>query len=154
MVVYAHDLRVAARNEQAEEGKLRLPVLRAGHLHEVRKDMPLQVVDLDDGFTGSHRKPFGEGGSHQQRAQQARAAGESQRIHLLHPDTRLIQRLRYHRHDILLVRTRREFRHDAAVTAMHLLRGHLVGEQVFVADDGSGGVVTGGFNSENGQAHT
>ena len=93
-----------------------------GSAYEMRQHMPLQVVDLHERDTQTQRQTLGERRAHEQRAQQARTAGERYRAQLLFPHPGALQGRIHHRHDVLLMRTRRQLRHHSAVLFVYFLR--------------------------------
>ena len=111
------NLRVAAGNQQAQVGEgglvhgfVRLP-------DEIRQDMALQMVHHHHGDIQRQGQRLGEGGAHQEGAQQARAAGEGDGGQVRRRDARLPQRLGDDRDDVLLVGAGRQFRlRSAGVT--------------------------------------
>ena len=134
---------MSARNKQTKEGELRTTVLPSLHFHEMREDMSLQMVHFDDRLARSGSQALGERRTDQERSQQAGAAGKSDGIHLVERHIGLTERFRNDRQDVLLVGTGSQFGDYAAITAVDLLGGHHVGEQIFVAQDGCGRVVAG-----------
>ena len=152
-IVHPDDLRMAARDQQAEERELRATVVAALHLDEMGKDMSLQVIDFDDRLARGDSQSLGERGPHQQRAQQAGAARKGDGIDLVHRHFGPAERLRNDRQDILLVRPGSQFGNHTSILAVDLLGGHHVGEEVFVAQDGGRGVVAGRFDSEDNDCH-
>ena len=120
-VVHPYDLRVTARHKQAEERELRAAVVTAFHFHEVGENMPLQVVDLDDGFVGSDSQAFGERSTDQQRAQQARTARKGDGIDIGQRHAGLFQCFGHDRQDVLLVGPGCQFGNDAAIAPMDIL---------------------------------
>lgn len=105
-----HDLRVPARDRQAQERKA-----RRRRREEVRQDVRLHVVDVDERDAEAERKTLGKTGPDQQGAQQARPACEGHGLQRPLIDLRLRERGRDHAQDLLLVQARGQFRHDAAV---------------------------------------
>ena len=110
--------------------------------------MSLQVIHHDHGNVQGKGQGLGEGGAHQERAQQAGAAGECDGREVFGLDAGPFQGFRDHRYDVLFMRTGCQFRHHAAKVFMHLLRCDHVGQQDAVADYGRRCVVAGGFDSE------
>ena len=76
-------------------------------LHEMREDMPLQMVDVNERNTQRQCQPFGKRRTDEQGAQESRATGESNRreVGLLHSGT--FESRIDHRQDILLMRPTR-----------------------------------------------
>ena len=115
--------------------------------------MPLQVVDHYHGNVQGQRKRLGEGGAHQQRPQQARAAGESdgRKPGSLHAGP--FQCFGHHGDNVLFVGTGRKFGHDAAKVLVDLLRGDYIGQQDAVPDHGGGSVVARRFYAKDDICH-
>ena len=147
--VHPHDLGVAARYEQAQERELGAAVVTPFHLHEMRQDMSLQVIDFDDRLGRGDGQTLGKRGPDQQRTQQAGSPRESNRIDIRQRHASLFQRLRHDRQDVLLVRPGRQFGDHTAIAPVDLLGGHHVGEEIFVAQHGGGSIVAGRFYTEN-----
>ena len=65
--VHLYDLRIAATNQQTEEGKWRNGVLHVGFLNEMGQHMPLQMVHIHQRNTQGTRETFGETYANKQR---------------------------------------------------------------------------------------
>lgn len=146
--VHPHYLGVTARDQQSQERELRTAVLLALLPDEMREDMPLQMVDIHQRLVYGQRKSLGERHPHEQRAQEAGAAGISYRIYLLRSHPGLVQGLADHRHYILLMGAGCQFGHHPAVSAVHLLRGHHIGQQGLTPQHRCRRIVTRRFNSK------
>ncbi len=146
-VIDPDDLGVAAGYEQAQEREVGTAVVPALDLYEMRKDMSLQMIDFDDGLVRGKGQSLGERGSDQERAEQARAARKGDGIHRVHVDAGHPQSFGNHWQDVLLVGAGSQFRNDAAIAPVNLLRSHHVGQQICVAKDGRRGVVTRRFDA-------
>ena len=123
-------------------------------VEEVRKDMSLQMVDLDHRDVVRQGESFGEGHAHEQRTEQSRTACEGDGIQFVGGDAGLLERRVDHRDDVLLVCTRGQFGDHPAVFHMHGLRGDDVRQQRRVADDGRRRIVARRLDAEDGYIHS
>ena len=110
--------------------------------------MALQVVHVDEGDAQCAGQSLGEAHAHKERAHEARAAGEGHCRELFFLYAGALDGLVYHRHHILLVRTRGQLGHHTAVGAVHILRGGHVAQQHAVAQHGGRCVVAAAFYAE------
>ena len=149
----AHDLRVSAAHEQAQEREIRVGKRTVGQVDEVREDVPLQVVHLDHRDVARDGESLGEGDPHEQRSEQSGTARESDGVELVGRDACFAQRRVHHGDDVLLVRPRCQFGDDAAVLHVHGLRGDDVRQQHVAAQHRRRGVVARGFDAENCNIH-
>ncbi len=143
---HPHQLRMAARYQQCDEGEGR----RLGR-QQGRQQVTLKVMDADDRLVPCQRQRVGDPGADQQRAGQARSLGVGDRIDRGGRDAGALQHLAeqgQHTPDMV---ARRQFRHHAAVCAVHLdLRVQGVGEQPLRrVVQRQAGFVAGTFDTEN-----
>jgi hypothetical protein len=94
------------------------------------------VVDIDEGNAQRASETLGEAHTHEQRAHQARSTRKSYCRQLLLGDAGALQRLVDHWHHILLMGTRGQLGHHAAIGFMNSLRGRDVAQQHPVAQHG------------------
>ena len=151
--VHTHDLRVPAADEQAEEREIGVRELPVGEVYEVREDMPLEVVDLDHRDVPGDRESLRERDADEERPHQSGAAGEGDGVDVVDRDSCLLERRVDHGDDVLLVGPGGQFGDDSSVFDVHGLGGDDVRQQDVVAQHGGGGVVAGGFDSENCDIH-
>ena len=111
--------------------------------------MAVEMVDVDNRYAQSERHAFGEARADKQRSQKPGPAGKCYRRQIALVYSGAFDRCVDDRHYILLVGTRREFGHNAAILLMHALRRNDVAEQKAVGNDGRRGVVARRFYSEN-----
>ena len=71
--------------------------------HEMRKDVSLEMVDLDQRLAGRKSQSLGKRHSDQQGAQQSGSTRECDGIDIFHSDSRLFQGLVHNRHYVLLM---------------------------------------------------
>ena len=116
-------LRVTAGNEKTEVREGGLVHGLVGLPDEIRQDMALQVIHHHHGDVQRKGQRLGEGGTDQERAQQARPPGEGNRRKFFRLHHGLAQRLRDDRDDILLVGTGSQFRYHPAEVLVDLLGG-------------------------------
>ncbi len=95
----------------------------------------MKMIDIDDRDAQAERHALGKTRTHQQRAEQARTACKTDGAELFPGHTGSFERRVDHRHDILLMRARRQFRHHTSELSMDLLRGNHIAQQHPVADD-------------------
>ena len=152
-VVHPDDLRVAAAHQQAEIREGRLPDGLVRLADEIGQQMALQMVHHHDRDVQRQAHGLGEGGAHQERTEQARAAGEGDRRQVGRLHARPGEGFADHRDDVEFVGPGRQLRNHPAEGAVDVLAGNHVGQQPTVADDGRGGVVAGGFYAENDVCH-
>ena len=91
--------------------------------------MALQVIHVDEGNPQRAGESLRETHADEQRAHQSWATGKGDGRQLFLGDTRLLNRLIHHRHHILLMRTRSQFRHHTAIGLVHCLRSRHVRQQ-------------------------
>ena len=151
--IHAHDLRVAAAHEQAEERESGVRQRAVLKVDEMRKYVSLKVIDLDHRDVVRDGKPLGERHAHQQRTQQSGAAREGDGVDLFGRQSGLLERRVHHGNDVLLVRPRSQFGDHAAVFDVDGLRGDDVRQQHVVAYHGGGCVVARGFDAQNSNIH-
>ena len=96
--------------------------------------MAMKMVDVNNRDTQTQRKPFGKRCAHKQRTQQPRATRKRDGRQIAFGNARTFYGRIDHRHYILLVRPRCQFRHHTAIFLMHTLRSYNVREQQPVAD--------------------
>ena len=125
VVAHAGQQRVAARGDQAQEGRLHR---RGGE--EVRRDVALQVVDRDQREPARGGQPLRRRHADEQRADQAGALGHRHRVDVAEIGPRAGERVVHHRVDELEVVARGDLRHHPAEAVVHALRGHDVGEDL------------------------
>ncbi len=111
--------RVASRDDQANRGQRDLAI-RAVRFEQHRVHMPLEMIHPDERFAERHREHFAVGDANEERANQARAARDGNRIHITQLNARLPDRLAHHRHDLPQVLARGEFRHHAAIFSVDI----------------------------------
>ena len=111
-------------------------------LDKMRHDMPLQMVDIDQRDIQSPRQSLGKVDSHQQRPHQSRATCECDGRQLFLGDTGTTDGLIHHRHNILLVCPRSQFRHHAAISLVYFLRSCDIAQQHPITQHGGRRVVT------------
>ena len=140
--VHLDNLRVTATYQQAKKGQRRDCALYGRLLDEVCHYMPLQVVHVDHRDAQCTGKALGKVHANKQRAHQSGTTreGHSRQLLLLHPS--LLQCLVDHRHHILLVGTRCQLGHHAAVGLVHGLRCRHIRQQHPVLEHSSRRVVT------------
>lgn len=136
---------MAAARDEREEGRFQL-----GERDEVRGDMPLDVVDLDERSAQSVSERLGGGHAHEQAADQTRAVGDRDGVYAFLGDARARERLVDGGHDRKQVVTARDLGHDAAETAVYVyLAGDGASEQFpAVPDDGRRRFVAGRLDTE------
>ena len=117
-------------------------------LHKVRQDVSLQVVHIDEGYVQGQRQTFGERGTDEQGAQEARAAGESDRGDIVLRHTGTLQGRVHYRQDILLMGTTRQLRHYPAVLFVHFLTRDHIAAQDAVHNHRRRRVITTRFNRQ------
>jgi hypothetical protein len=138
-----HEQRVPAACEQAEKGRLerlRLEIQR-GHV-------AVQVVDGDERQPAAPGKRFRGREPDEQRADQARALRDRDRVDVV--ERMLAERLLDHRHDQLEVPAGGDLGDDASEACMQVrLRRDDVRDDAAVVDQGCRGLVATGFQSED-----
>ncbi len=133
-------LGVATGDRQAQEGKGRL-----GGFGEVGQHVGLHMVDLNQWEVAGQGEGFGETYAYHQRADQARATGEGDRVDVFSGFARPAQRYGYGRDDVALVGAAGVLGHYAAKLFVYGLAGSYVAQHRAVFYDGGGGVVAAGF---------
>ena len=99
----------------------------------MRQHVSVQMVDIHDRHPQTERKPLGKRCAHMQRPKQSRPARKSDGRKLMFVDTRTFESRIDHRHDILLMSARSQFRHHATILRMHILRRDDIAQQHTVA---------------------
>ncbi len=84
--------------------------------------MPLQMIHVYQRNAQTPGKSLGETHTHQQRPHQSGTSRKGHSRQLFLRDAGPLDGLMHHRHHILLMRPRCQFRHHAAVSLMHSLR--------------------------------
>ena len=133
VIIIAHEdkLAVTTGHEQTEEWIF-------GHTvalltpDEMRQDMAVQMVDVDDGHTQTQGHPLGKRGSDKQRAQKSGPAGKryGREVMPVYPGT--LQRSVDHGEYVLLMRARGKLRYHTAIFGMDILRGYHIAQQYAV----------------------
>ena len=95
--------------------------------------MTLQVVHIDERNLQRARQSFGETNAHEQGTHQSGTSREGDGSKLFLDDAGTLQRLVYHRNDILLMGARSQFWHDAAISLVYVLRCRDIAQQHSVA---------------------
>ena len=115
--------------------------LSVGQVDEVRKDMPLQVIDLHHGYVFCDGQAFGEGCADQQRTQKPGAAGVCDGIDIVRRNAGVAECRIHYGNDVLLVGARGQFGYYASVFYVNGLRGDYIGKQHSAAQYGCRSVV-------------
>ena len=125
--------------------------------------MPLHVVHADKRYVKRPRRSLRKGHAHHERAHQTGRVGDSHSIKVA-PCKRITSQVRAgklkclvtHAADSLGMLATGDFRDDAAKARMEInLRGNNIREQrAFAVHDGSGGLITRGFDGQNERALT
>ncbi len=125
--------------------------LRQGAVLElVDRDVRGQVVDAVDRLPETEGQCLGGGDPDQQRADQARAAGDRDRVDVVGPDAGGLAGPLDGRHHGLEVGTAGHLGHDPSEPRVLLdAAGDRVGEQGVAADDADTGLVAGGLDAED-----
>ena len=116
---------------------------------EMSHHVPLQMIDVNQGDTQRTCKTLGEVDSHEQRSHQARTSCESHCRDLALIYASLSDGLVNHRHDILLMSTRSQFRHHTAISLMYCLGCRDVRQQQIVMKHSCRCIVATRLNSQN-----
>ena len=132
---------MSAAHKQAEEREVGMRHFAARQVDEVREYVPLQVVDLDEGYVACDGETFGEGCADQKRSQKTRSAREGYGVELVDRDAGLLEGGVDDGDDVLLVRARCQLGNYSSVLDVYGLRGDDVRQQRGVAYDGGRGVV-------------
>ena len=113
VILYHQDVAVTAAGNQAHKGRLK------GFVRQIiGADMAFDVVDGDQRLVQRVRQRLGAAHARQQRANQARAVGDSQRIDVIKGHAGFLQRLIHHAVHRIYMRAAGNFRHHAAVNGM------------------------------------
>lgn len=146
--VDTYDLRVAAADEQTEEGVGGIVVYFVGCVDEVGENMSVQVVDFDEGDAECGSQALGKAHADEKAAHQTGAEGDGHggEIALLYAG--LFQRGVYHRDDVLLVGAAGQFGYHAAILFVYGLRSGDIAEEDTIAHHGSRSVVATRFDGE------
>ena len=117
------NLGVAPADEQAQVRKLRH--LGIGFLlDKMGEHMTMQVVHVNKGDVKRQGQALRERSAHMERAGQARPTRESNGVDVFRFDASLTDSLADNGHDVLLMGTRCQLGHHAAVGLMHPLAGN------------------------------
>src|SRR5207248_3243864 len=108
--IHSHQLRMAARDEERDERKLR-PARR----EQRREQVALQVVDAKDRDAERETQGLGVRGADEQRARESRTFGVADAAELGHRPVRALKHEARERHESLDVVARGELGYDAAV---------------------------------------
>ena len=117
-------------------------------LHEMREDVSLQVVHIDEGYVKREGETFGERGADEQGTQQTRTTGESDRRDIVFRHTGTLQGRVHYRQDILLMGPTRQLRYYPAVLFVHFLTRDHIAPQDAVHDHRRRGIITTRFNRQ------
>ena len=103
--------------------------------------MPVEVVDIHNGYAEAKRHAFGETCPDEERSEQTRSARETDGRQFVLTDAGTFQGCIDNRDYVLLMGARGKFRHHAAKFSMYFLRSYHVAQQHTVADHSRRGVV-------------
>ncbi len=143
MLAHAHQQRVATAGDQAEEGRLEAA-------EEVRRDVPLQMIDRRERQLAGRRQGLPGRQPDQQRPHEPGTLRRGDQLELLERHARLAQRLLDDEVDQLEVLARGDLRDDTAEAIVHALRGDHVREQAPVgAEHRRAGVVAAALQRED-----
>ena len=144
--IHAHQLRVAARDEQRQERKLG-PI----RFQQGREQMPLQVMHAHQRFAQCKRQRIRHGSADQQRTGQPWAFCIGDCVDVRACSASLAEHFFQQRNHAADVVTRGQFGHHAAVFAVHGdLRIERMRAQAGIGVvQGDAGFVTGGFDAED-----
>lgn len=148
VVIDADDLRVAPRNGKTKKGKGWM-----WFFGKVGQHVGLHVVYLYEGNAQRLSKTLGKGRTHDEGTDEARASCKGNGIEGPFFNASFFQRCIYYRDDVLLVGSRGNLRHHAAVQAVDFLAGHDVARYTAVYEDGGGSIVARTFDSKNDYWH-
>ena len=138
-----HQQRVPAAGDQAEERRLEAT-------EEVRRDVPLQMIDRRERQLAGRGQGLSGGEPDQQRSHEPRTLGRGDQLDLLERHARLAQRLLDDEVDQLEVLARGDLRDDSAEAIVHSLRGDHVRAQAPVgAEHRRAGVVAAALQRED-----
>lgn len=148
MRAHQQQLAVPARSYQRQKREVRLGEIRR---QPQGIDMPLQVVDAQQGQAGHQRQALGEIDADQQRAHQPRSLGDGDGVKGVIAQRGLPQRFCDNGADSFGMGAGGELGEDAAILGVQVnLRGDdSAFDVVPVLDDGGGGFVAGGFDGED-----
>ena len=136
---------VAARGDQADEGRV-----ERHRLQPDGRDVPVEVVDHDQGQAGGVGERLGRRDAHQQRADQARALGDGHRVDLGQGQAGALERRvddGVHRPEVV---AGRDLGHDAAVGGVQVgLRRDDARDDLPSPHDRRGGLVTRGLDRQD-----
>ncbi len=145
-----HERRVSAGNHQRQQ---RQNLCRIGSLRSEKDtvDVRLDVIDADQRLAERPGQPLGRRKADQQRAGQAGAVGDRDRIDLRPAEMRTRQRLADHAGQLLDMAAGGDLRHDSAVGLVqrHLAEDDRSQHLATAADDGGGRLVAGGLDAEH-----
>ena len=117
--VHAHDLRMPAADEQAQEREVGVGQRTVREVDEVGEDVPLEVVDLDHRDVAGDGEALGERHAHEQRPDESGAAREGDGVDVGGREPGVAQGGIHHGNDVLLVGAGSQFGNHAAVFDVH-----------------------------------
>ena len=144
-IVHADNLGIAAGDQQAEIREGRLPRLDALLPDKFRQNVPLEVIHVDNGDIKRQAHRLRERSTDKQRAQEPGTAGKRYRRQVRRRNPGPRERLAHHRHDIQLVRPRRQLRHHPAISLVHLLTGNHIRKQHPILNHRRRRIIAGGL---------
>ena len=146
VVLHLHNVAVAAGCHKAEEGRLQL---RVGEVQ--RGNVSAQVVHRHQRLIGRVGQTLGKIHAHQHCTDQARRKGDGHGIHIVDGLACIQQGFFDRSTDKFAVAAAGDLRHNAAVKSLFFYAGgNDVAQQVpAVLHQSCGGLVAGGFNSQN-----
>ena len=150
MLLHEDEISVAPGGHQAEQWKPRVPLWRV--LAEPGGiDVPLKVVDPQEGKIPREGEGLSGIHTHQQRARKSGAAGHGYTLQLIQVQASLLQGLMNNWSDGKEVLPGGHFGHNASIASMLLyLRGDDVGKQSpSILDNRRRRFITRGFDSQN-----
>ncbi len=150
-VLDAHELRVAAGDDEAVEGILDGKRRDAARTEECREQMALEMIDRDERNPAREGESPGRRESDEQRTDQARSRGRRDEVDVFEAHGGQGERLLEDGGKVFEVRPGRDLGHDAAVGGVSL---HLGGDDVrahaaFAVEHRDGRLVARGLDSEN-----
>jgi len=133
---------MAPGNCETKERKLWYFLIR-GVPDEMREDMCLKMINVEQGDPQGKGEGLGKRGANQKGSQKSRPTGISDGIQLIFPYICFGQGDLYHRDDVLLMGPRGQLRDYAPEVPVNFLVGDHVGKDVVAPDHRSGGIIAG-----------
>ena len=128
------NLRIAARNEQAQIRKLRHFGVFV-FFHKVSEHVSVQVVNIEQWYSQRQGQALGKRGAHEQRPHKSGSACKCYCADVVFSNAGLADGFRNHRNYVLLMRTRCQFGYYPAICLMHLLACYHIRHQHAILDD-------------------